>query len=441
MNLFNNIQFKKFFDGAPQGVDQMVVSALAKAGETRIIVLRDDARLTQFVDGMRFVMPEAELLILPAWDCLPYDRVSPHSCVTSSRLATLSVLAGDDGSANVPNPRLIVTTVNGWLQKVPPPSFFAKASLSLRKGQQISVEAVTQFLAQNGFHRTDTVREYGEFAVRGGIVDIYSDAAGLPTRLDFFGDEIDTIKSFDPGSQRSTGASDGLVLQPATEFLLDEDAVSLFRSRFREFFGGKGAKSPLYESVSAARMTPALEHWSALLHDEMAVLEDYCTASNGTIVPIIFDEEARPAIMSRQEQIAEFYQARQKPEGDDDIAYFPLPPHWHYRTNEEVEASLEAVNAHYLSSFSQDRAAQESYDAKGRGGLGLAIAETGHKLSHIAKMLEELGKDDVILIAATSEGAARRTGDMLQRQPGLKSPMPLILPLLLHTHFNSLLAA
>lgn len=422
MNLFNNIQFKKFFDGAPQGVDQMVVSALANQGGATMIVLRDDARLTQFVEGMRFVMPQAELLTLPAWDCLPYDRVSPHSSVTSTRLATLSVLAGDDGTSALARPRLIVTTVNGWLQKVPPPSFFAKASLSLRKGQQISVDAVTQFLAQNGFHRTDTVREYGEFAVRGGIVDIYSDAAGLPTRLDFFGDEIDTIKSFDPASQRSTGASDGLVLQPATEFLLDDAAVAQFRSRFREFFGGKGAKSPLYESVSAARMTPALEHWSALLHDEMAVLENYCNRANGQVIPVIFDEDAQAAITARQEQITEFYQARQKPEGDDDIAYFPLPPHWHYRTQEDVAALLTAPNAHFLSSFSQDRTAQDAYDARGRGGLGLAIAETGHKLSHIVKMVDALGEDEVILIAATSEGAARRTGEMLQEASGSQIP-------------------
>ncbi len=418
MNLLNNISFKKFFDGAPQGVDQLVVSALSKEGNRTIIVLRDDARLTQFIEGMRFVRPDAAILALPAWDCLPYDRISPHSSVTSTRLATLSRLAA--GASD--RAEIIVTTVNGWLQKVPPPSFFARASLSVVKGQQVTIEHVTQFLAHNGFHRTDTVREYGEFAVRGGILDIFADAQGLPVRIDFFGDEVETIKSFDALTQRSVSPSDGVLLQPATEFLLDDDAIARFRSRFREFFGGQGTKSPLYESVSSARMVPALEHWSALLHEEMATIEDYCQNKSASPAPIFFDEEAKPAIQARLEQIDEFYQARKVPETEGDIAYFPLAPHWHYRDQEAVERAVEGPQAHFISSFSQDRANQDAYDVGGRGGIGLAVAETGSKLTHIAGMLDAAGANDVHIIAATSEGAARRTGDMIQEATGNAVP-------------------
>ena len=190
MNLFNKITESRYLDGAPQGVDQLLVDALSSQQKRQIIILRDDARLTQFCEGFSFVNPDCQILQLPAWDCLPYDRVSPHSAVTSTRLASLSALAGQHKER-----LLIVTTVNGWLQRVPPPSFFANASLALSVGQEIAIDDVVQFLAQNGFHRTDTVREYGEFAVRGGILDIFSDAAGQPVRLDFFGDEIETIKS------------------------------------------------------------------------------------------------------------------------------------------------------------------------------------------------------------------------------------------------------
>ena len=412
MKLLHNIEFKKFLDGAPQGVDQLLVAALAGRQGPVIMVLRDEARLSQFCEGLGFVAPDLRLLAVPAWDCLPYDRVSPHSSVTSTRLASLASLSARFASGHAETADIIVTTVNGWLQKVPPPSFFARASLAVRVGSEISQETVTQFLTHNGFHRTDTVREYGEFAVRGGIIDIFSDAGALPVRIDFFGDEIETIKSFDALTQRSVTPQDELILQPATEFLLDEESIALFRSRFREFFGGKGTKSPLYESVSAGRMTPALEHWSGLLHDEMACLEDYCHTKDGA-VPLIFDEDALPAIHARLEQISDFYHARQKPEIDGDLDYFPLPPEWHYRDKKIVEEILAGPQAHFLSSFSQDRSAQDSYDAQGRGGIGLAVAETGPKLGHIATMVKQAQAGQHIIIAATSEGAAYRTGEML----------------------------
>ena len=430
MKLLENISFKRYFDGAPQGVDQLIVSALCHSDQPMIIVLRDEARLSQFVQGMGFVNPQARILSLPAWDCLPYDRISPHSSVTSTRLASLSYLSGFrspdsssvSSSGSIQNPDIIVTTVNGWLQKLPPPSFFQSASLALQTGSTASLEAVTQFLANNGFHRTDTVREYGEFAVRGGILDIFNDASALPTRLDFFGDEIETIKSFDALTQISVKPLEQLTLQPAAEFLLDEESIVRFRSRFREFFGGKGTKSPLYESVSAGRMTPALEHWSALLHDEMAVIEDYCHMATGTAPAIIFDEEAKPAIAARLDQITEFYEARQMPEIEADNDYFPLAPHWHYRLGDDVETALESANCHFLSSFSQDRSHQQAFDAMGRIGLQHDISDTGPKITTIAAMIKNRNQETPIIIAATSEGAARRTGEMLEEAGAVSVP-------------------
>ncbi|MGC6517996.1 MAG: transcription-repair coupling factor [Candidatus Puniceispirillaceae bacterium] len=419
MNLFNNIELKTFIDGCPQGVDQLVISHFLRDERPHIIVLRDEARMTQFIQGMRFVLPQAEIYAVPAWDCLPYDRVSPHSSVTSARVASLSSLvAGRSDSSQKGGPQIVVTTVNGWLQKVPPPAFFTKASLSLTSGQQISLEKVTQFLVKNGFHRTDTVREYGEFAIRGGILDVFSDALSMPVRIDFFGDEIETIKQFDALSQRSTDNLSDLIIKPAAEFLLDEEAISSFRSRFREFFGGKGTQSPLYEAVSAGHMAPALEHWSAIFHPEMACLEDYCVSEDGTTAAVIFDEEAKAALAARLEQISEFYEARLAPDMQDEGAYFPLAPHWHYRTSDEVETKLADNRSHFLSSFSQDRPSHSAFDAKGRVGIGLTVKESGQKLAAIAQMMAEVNTDTIFIIAATSEGAARRIGEMMKDASG-----------------------
>ena len=422
MNLLKNISFETYLDGCPQGADQIVAAVLSEKRASQIIVLRDDTRMAQFLQGMRFVAPELSLYALPAWDCLPYDRVSPHSSVTSARLACLSALSARRDQP-LAKPQIIVTTVNGWLQKVPPPAFFEKASLSLRVGQQVSLEAVSQFLINNGFHRTDTVREYGEFAVRGGILDIFNDASLSPIRVDFFGDEIDTMKSFDALTQRSSGAVEELVLQPAAEFLLDEDAISLFRSRFRERFGGKGVKSQLYHGVSAGQMTPALEHWSGFLHEEMAVIEDYLSGQSGAELAVLFDEEARAAISARKEQIAEFYQARQSPELDEDVAYFPIEPHWHYRGDEEIDEKLAHPNSHFFSSFSQDRSAQSAFDVKARLGLGVFSANSGGKLEQLADYIKTQSAKECVVIAATSEGAAQRTADMLSELVGARVPL------------------
>ena len=411
MKLLNNISLSKYFDGAPQGLDQLIVRALATNEQQVMVILRDDARLSQFVEGLSFVMPEADLLAVPAWDCLPYDRVSPHSSVTSTRLASLSRLRQRAISGHAP--RVIVTTVNGWLQKLPTPSFFEKASLSLQVGQEISTDTVVQFLISNGFHRTDTVREYGEFAVRGGILDVFYDASSSPVRLDFFGDEIEVIKSFDPLTQRSQDTLSLMILKPATEFLLNEDSISLFRSRFRELFGGKGVQSALYEAVSAGHMAPALEHWSALLHEEMTTLEAFCEMHLDTPLAMIFDEEARAAITARLEQIDEFYHARLQPETEDDIAYYPLAPHWHYRDAKEADALLDSQQAHFLSAFSQDRSQQSAFDAKGRVGLSLSPIDDRPKIVQIADLITKADESKQFMIAATSEGAAIRIKDML----------------------------
>ena len=420
MKSLENIKNAKFLDGAPQGVDQLVVQALSSKGHEQIVILRDEARLAQFVEGMQFVMPDSQILAIPAWDCLPYDRISPHSSITSRRLASLAKLIlprpKDD------KPRLIVTTVNGWLQKVPAPSFFERASLHLTKGQQISIDVVTKFLVRNGFHRTETVREYGEFAVRGGILDVFSDASALPNRIDFFGDEIDTIKAFDALSQRSIEPKEKLFISPAAEFLLDEEAIDLFRSRFREFFGGKGVKSPLYEAVSAGHMSPGIEHWSALLHSEMATIEDYARFHCNEMPLLVFDEEAKPAISARLEQITEFYEARQTPEIEEDIPYFPLAPHWHYRSEDDVDNALNGSNCSFLSSFSQDRETQDGFDVKGRVGVTFVANDTRPKIAQIVDLWQSSGNETRYIIAATTKGAAVRIGEMLTKAADITVP-------------------
>src|SRR5439155_56365 len=223
--------------GAPEGHDAAVIGGLlAESGsETWLHVCRDDGRMARFAAALGFFHPGLTTLTFPAWDCLPYDRVSPNGEITSRRIDTLTRLAGGAEA----KPLVVLTTINALVQRVPPRRLFDGRVLSLGPGGRVPLDRLQSFFRNNGYTRTDTVREPGEFAVRGGIVDLYPAGAAQPIRLDFFGDTLESLRSFDPLTQRSTGTLDKWVLRPVSEVLLDDAAIHRFRSRYREQFGGR----------------------------------------------------------------------------------------------------------------------------------------------------------------------------------------------------------
>src|SRR5579864_8320591 len=201
--------------GAPEGHDAATIGGLLAAGkaETWLHVCRDDGRMARFAAALSFFHPRLTVLTFPAWDCLPYDRVSPNGEITSRRIDTLTRLAG---GAEKP-PLVVLTTVNALVQRVPPRRLFDGRVLTLGPGGHIPLDRLQGFFRNNGYFRTDTVREPGEYAVRGGIVDLYPAGAGQPIRLDFFGDTLESLRSFDALSQRSTGTLSEFVLRPVSE--------------------------------------------------------------------------------------------------------------------------------------------------------------------------------------------------------------------------------
>ena len=202
-------------------------------------------------------------------------------------------------------PRIVLTTINAWLQKVPPRTMFSGASLKLKAGDTISAAELTRFFVANAYHRADTVRESGEFAIRGGIVDVSPPGATEPVRIDFFDTEIETIRHFDPETQRSTGKADRLALHPVSEFILNDETISAFRGRYLEQFGAEASRDPLYLSVSEGRHHPGMEHMLPLFHDQLDHLSDYTGAA-----PVIMADEIEAAARHRLGQITDFHAAR-----------------------------------------------------------------------------------------------------------------------------------
>src|SRR5690348_9524808 len=198
--------------GLPEGADALALAEIARTtgGQDILHVARDGQRLERLQDGLRFFAPEREVLVFPAWDCLPYDRLSPHPDIVAERLETMARLATPK-KPGAPA-RVILASVGAALQKVPPRSLYAEAAKVLRKGENVDVNALTKYLGENGYGRADTVMEPGEYAVRGGPLDLFPPGTNETLRLDLFADVLETIRSFDPMSQLTTGERAEVVL-------------------------------------------------------------------------------------------------------------------------------------------------------------------------------------------------------------------------------------
>ena len=229
---------KTIVSGAPEGLDGMIAGDLARAAGDRLLlhVARDDQRAAMLAEAISFFHPEVEIIPFPAWDCLPYDRVSPAAEILSRRLSALTRLANGDFK----RPCLVLATANAVLQRVPPRSVIRKASFTAAPGSRVDTAELQDYLVKNGVSRTGRVVDPGDYAIRGGIIDIFPPGSEQPVRLDFFGDTLESLRSFDPQSQRTTAQLKGLQLDAASEVLLPPDTISTFRTGYTAAFSGSG---------------------------------------------------------------------------------------------------------------------------------------------------------------------------------------------------------
>ena len=226
--------------------------------------------------------------------------------------------------------------MNALVQRVPPRSAFAGARLDVKVNGQVRPEELARFLEANGYGRAGTVMEPGEYAVRGGIFDIFPAGESEPLRLDMFGDTIESIKPFDPSTQRSgTASRRALSLRPVSELALDKDSISRFRTGWREEFGPEAAQDPLYLSISEGRRHPGMEHWVPLFHPVMENLLDYLPEAS-----VSLDHQSNEVLESRLEMIADHAQARKAPPRDGEVPYRALPPDRLYLSRDEWDEML-----------------------------------------------------------------------------------------------------
>jgi transcription-repair coupling factor (superfamily II helicase) len=395
--------------GAPEGFDaRLLVETVARAGGPVLHVARDDARLAALRSGLAFFAPELPVLTFPAWDCLPYDRISPNAEISAARMATLAALA-----EGLDRPSVLLTTLNAASQRLPARATVRAASFTASVGARIDVDALRSYLARMGFSQAPTVTEPGDFAVRGGLIDIYPPGTGGPIRLDLWGDVLDQARRFDPGTQRTTEPIQRVELAPVSEVILDEESIARFRRAYRERFGAGGQDDPLYEAVSAGRKHQGFEHWLPFFHERLETIFDYLPGA-----PVTLDDRLDAARAARWDALGEQYSARveamaARTRGG--TVYKPSPPELLYLDELAWTEALAGRSVRIFSPLPQPLG-PGVIDAGGRIGRSFAPerqADGVDLFAALATHIAERRRASNVVIATYSLGARERMTGLL----------------------------
>ncbi|WP_299637231.1 transcription-repair coupling factor [uncultured Ruegeria sp.] len=406
--------------GAPEGFDaQLVLNEIARSNGPVAHVARDDKRMEAMRAALAFFAPDMPVFVFPGWDCLPYDRVSPNADISAARVATLAALVHQ-----MPQKFVLLTTLNASTQRVPARDVLREAAFTARVDQRIDETALRNFLVRMGFTQSPTVMEPGDYAIRGGIIDIFPPGESGPVRLDLFGDVLDGARRFDPVSQRTTEKLDVVELAPVSEVILDDAAITRFRQNYRIEFGAAGTDDPLYEAVSAGRKHQGIEHWLPFFHDKLETLFDYLPDATITV-----DDQVTPARLARWDTIADQYETRRlalENRSRMDTVYKPTPPGLLYLDDAAWEAAVGDRRVMQFSPLPQ-ASGPGVIDAGGRIGRSFAperqqesISLFGALASHITARLDK----GPVLIASYSEGARERLTGLIEDE-GLAEAIPI----------------
>lgn len=406
--------------GAPEGFDaQLILQEISKSDGPVVHIARDDKRLAAMEAALRFFAPDMPVFTFPAWDCLPYDRVSPNADISAARMATLAAL-----SHGMPAKYVLLTSLNAAAQRVPPRSLLREAAFKATVGDRIDEKGLRAFLVRMGFTQAPTVMEAGDYAVRGGIIDIFPPGQSGPIRLDMFGDVLDGARRFDPASQRTTEKLKEIELAPVSEVILDDAAITRFRQNYRIEFGAAGTDDPLYEAVSAGRKHAGIEHWLGFFNDDLETIFDYTGSASITL-----DDQLTPSRIARWDSIVDQYETRMhalSQKGRVDTVYKPAPPALLYLDDAAWSAGVADKRVVQFAPLPQ-ATGMGVVDAGGRIGRNFAPerqSETINLFSALADHIKAKMADGPVVIASYSEGARERLTGLIEDE-GIGEVIPV----------------
>ena len=398
--------------GAPDGFDANILSNFITEKQKSIIfVARDDKRLDLMRKSLWFFSPNIPILDFPSWDCLPYDRVSPNADVSSARMATLAAL-----SSGFEAPIVLLTTLNAISQYIPNRTIVSNNSFVAIVGRTINVKELRAYFSKMGFVQTPTVTEPGDYAIRGGIIDVFPPGESGPVRMDLFGDELESARRFDPVTQRTVENLDRIEFAPVSEVILDDVSINRFRNNYRKEFGSAGLDDPLYEAISAGRKHQGYEHWAPYFHDGMETIFDHLTNA-----VIFMDENIERIHTSRWDGINDQYEARLEALNSKnrlETVYKPIKPELFYVSPDDLFDLLNNREQRKFIVLPQPTG-PNSLDMRARIGRNFAPERQNEELGlfeEFAKHIIEKRKTTSVIIASMSLGARERLYGLLQDQ-------------------------
>ncbi|MEL0067081.1 MAG: transcription-repair coupling factor [Gammaproteobacteria bacterium] len=303
--------------------------ALLSSAELRplVVICHDTQTMHRLAREIaHFVSQPTDIVTLDDWETLPYDLFSPHQDIISNRLKTLYHLPQM-------NQGVILIPVSTLIQKLPPQSYLQQHSLMINKGDHLDMLTMRERLISAGYFAVDKVLEHGEFATRGSLLDMFPMGSELPFRIDFFDDEVDSIRTFDTETQRTISNVDAIQLLPAHEFPTDETGIRQFRKQWRELFD-TGDKDGLYQRVSDGELPAGIEYYLPLFHEQLATLFDYLPDDYLLVV----DDKLQPTMETEWGEILTRYEQRRH-----DVSRPIVTPESLYIRPEEINQTIKPL--------------------------------------------------------------------------------------------------
>ncbi|WP_370930850.1 transcription-repair coupling factor [Bartonella sp. DGB1] len=425
--------FSFFNNFIPKKGDHIVIDRVVSGGEAIIIadllakkishsnkilfIAKDARKFLELETCLNFLVPDAKILHFPAWDCLPYDRSSPSLAVLAERLNCLFELSKIKRN----NEKVIIlTSVNAILQKVIPEDILQTYFIPLQVGQKIEMSKIISSLEQYAFERVDIVKDIGEFAVRGGVIDIFLPDNNNPIRLDFFGNILENIRTFNSSTQKSLETLQNIILKPTSEVILSPETIENFRVNFLKEFGAKNLnQNNNYQSIIAQRRILGIEHWLPFFYNQLTDFFDYLDETT-----IVIDHLFEKAIEERNKLITDYYNARLEQltiqNDNDQYGYTPIKPCLLYLSPSELKNKLKnnytLVELTFLDiSFSEGKYLFHSHMNLTRNFSKEKNLQQGELFNKVIKYLGELRQEKKkILIAGWAESSLERLIQLLK---------------------------
>lgn len=372
-----------------------------------VVICADSTEANHLYTELRYLCPKEEVLVFRDYETLPYDMLSPHQDIISSRLEFLS-------SAPSMTSGVIITSINALMQRLSPTSFISKNSFVLKVGEHKDIESMRLDFVGHGYLQVEQVLAHGEFAMRGSILDVFPMGSTRPLRIDFFDDEVDSIAYFDVQNQRSQEKITEIKLLPANEFPLDSESISIFRSRYRDFFANEHYHNHvIYQAVSRGSIPAGIEYYLPLFFAETNTLFDYINQNAGYMIVGKIDE----ALASFDEELHKRHKLI-----IGNLEHPPLPVYEVFLSQDEFKAALQNKPRLYLRSeplAADELKTRNHYQAPCLSVPNIAFDHHDHNNSQkLCDFVEDFCKKrhGRILISAVTEGRRQNLRELLPHE-------------------------